>query len=149
MRIINIYSKGKYPADALSNFAPHKFSFDGAEDIACMEAFVQSLKFKDERQQREALRLPGKEAKLAGADRTWGRTLYWKGREFDRFSKEYAQLIERAYHAMLSNEDFRAALKASKGCALLHTVGKTRRKSTVLTWWEFLRILYKLRREIE
>lgn len=44
---INIYSKGKYPANMLSNFAPHEFDFDGYKRIPCMESFLQSLKFQD------------------------------------------------------------------------------------------------------
>ena len=147
MRIINIYSKGKYPADALSNFAPHSFDFDGVTGIPCMEAFLQSLKFEDEAEQQKVLRLSGKEAKNAGTEHGWNRTLYWKGQTIDRFSKKYLVLVEQAYHAMLQNEDFQAALEASKGCLLLHTIGKTQRKNTILTWWEFVGILYRLRKE--
>ena len=147
MKIINIYSKGKYPADALSNFAPHAFDFDGVTGIPCMEAFLQSLKFKDESEQQKVLQMSGKEAKNAGTEQGWSRTLFWKGRSIDRFSKEYTELVERAYRAMLQNESFRAALDASRGCLLLHTIGKTLRKNTILTWWEFVGALYRIRKE--
>ncbi len=148
MIILNIYSKGRYPADALSNFAPHPFDFDGVADIPCMEAFLQSLKFSDPREQSAVLRLSGKEAKQAGADHGWNRTLYWQGREIDRFSGDYTRLVERAYRALLQNDGFRAALQASGHSILLHTIGRTLRKNTVLTWWEFTGILYRLRKSL-
>lgn len=148
MRIINIYSKGKYPADALSNFAPHTFDFDGITDIPCMEAFLQSLKFEDVQEQQMVLRMSGKEAKQAGTIHGWNRVLYWKGRKFDRFSKEYLELVERAYRAMLRSESFCKALRASKGCVLFHTIGKSFRKNTILTWWEFVHLLYQMRKEV-
>ena len=43
---MDIHSKGKYPANALSNFAPHLFILDGVE-CCSMEGFLQSLKFKN------------------------------------------------------------------------------------------------------
>ena len=36
--IIDVYSKGEYPADALSNFYPHAFVIDGIQ-CASMEGF--------------------------------------------------------------------------------------------------------------
>lgn len=44
MMFINIYSKGRYSANALSNFYSHSFAFEGFKNIPCMEAFLQSLK---------------------------------------------------------------------------------------------------------
>lgn len=145
---INIYSQGAYPADALSNFAPHAFDFDGFAAIPCMEAFLQSLKFEDPQQQRQVLYLSAREAKRVGGEQTWQRTLYWNGKRMDRFSKAYHDLLLRAYRALLKNKDFRRALIASKGRILLHTMGKTCRKRTVLTWWEFVTILHILRKEL-
>ena len=43
---MNIGSGQDYPANALSNFAPHPFVFDGVE-VNSMEGFLQSLKFKN------------------------------------------------------------------------------------------------------
>lgn len=145
---INIYSKGRYPADALSNFAPHRFDFDGFDNIPCMEAFLQSLKCSDPVQQRQMLYLCAKEAKERGGNIEWNGVLTWKGQLIDRFSKDYTALVERAYRALLANDDFRRALAASKGKILLHTIGKTRRSQTVLTWWEFVGVLHKLRKEL-
>lgn len=146
--IVNVYSKGKYPADVLSNFAPNKFSFDGFDDIPCMEAFLQSLKFSDVEEQKRVLYLSAKAAKEAGTAKGWQRFLYWKGRRIDRFSKEYKALVWGAYKELLKNTDFRKALEFSGHKLLLHTIGKTFRRKTVLTWWEFTGILTRLRREV-
>ena len=68
---INIYSKGKYPANMLSNFAPHEFDFDGYKRIPCMESFLQSLKIQDVVDQRRVLYMTAKEAKAYGGTRSW------------------------------------------------------------------------------
>jgi len=43
---MDISSNGKYPSNALSNFAPHPFVVDG---VICnsMEGFLQGLKFNN------------------------------------------------------------------------------------------------------
>lgn len=146
--IIDIYSKGSYPADALSNFAPHKFNFDGFEDIPCMEAFLQSLKFSDVEEQKRILYLPAVSAKEAGTAKGWNKTLYWKGKSIDRFSREYRNLVFKAYNALFENAEFRKALKHSGHKILIHSIGKTFRRKTVLTWWGFTGILTVLRRKI-
>lgn len=145
---INIYSKGHYPANALSNFYPHTFNFDGFENITCMEAFLQSLKFEDANKQLCVLYKNAKEAKAIGSAQSWKKNLYWNGRKFERYSKEYVDLIEAAYHSLLANPNFRQALIDSGKNILLHTIGKTLRKNTVLTWWEFTGILHRLRKDV-
>lgn len=145
---INIYSKGCYPANMLSNFAPHSFDFDSYKGIPCMEAFLQSLKFQDAAEQQRVLYMTAKEAKEYGSKKSWDRYLYWKGMRVDRFSKEYRGLLENAYRSMLANPNFKQALIDSKRKLLFHTIGKTVRKNTILTWWEFVWILYKLRKDV-
>lgn len=132
----------------LSNFAPHIFNFDGYERIPCMESFLQSLKFKDVTEQERVLYMSAKEAKLYGGTKDWNGCLYWKSKKINRYSKEYQHLLENAYRAMLSNPDFKQALIDSGRKVFLHTIGKTMRKSTVLTWWEFAGVLYKMRKEV-
>lgn len=147
MLIINIHSNSAYPSGALSNFAAHTFQFDGVT-VASMEGFLQSLKTSVIEKQRQICCLTGKAAKCAGAELRWKRTLFWNGRCYDRYSKEYAYLIECAYRAMLHNQDFSSALACTKGKILLHTIGKWRRSKTVLTWWEFCGLLMRLRKEL-
>ncbi len=142
---LNIYSKGAYPVDKLSNFAPHKFFFD--YEIASMEGFLQSLKSPEN--QSDIYTLAGIDAKNKGAEIVWKDYLYWNGKKYNRYSKEYIGLVEDAYRAMLrDSEEFRQALVDSKGKILIHTVGKLKRSKTVLTSWELCRILMKLRRSL-
>ena len=144
---MDIGSTNGYPSAALSNFAPHPFKFDGVE-IASMEGFLQSLKFKNPEMQKYVCTLVGKAAKFKGKDKNWYREqkLYWQGQEFKRDSKEYQILLNRAYNALYQqNEGFRNALEASKPGILTHSIGKTKENETVLTQSEFCGRLMKLR----
>jgi len=143
---MNIQSKGKYPANALSNFSPHPFVIDG---IKCnsMEGFLQSLKFSSVHMQAAVCKLVGFGAKKKGANKNWQRTqtLYWLGRPIARKSDEYQQLLDKAYEAMFMNIKFKKALKASGNATLTHSIGRTNRAETVLTKQEFCSRLTTLR----
>lgn len=91
--------------------------------------------------------LPASEAKLEGAKKKWKKYLYWKGAKINRFSSKYYDFILSAYRQLYQNTDFKTALISTGNKLLLHTIGRTFRKNTVLTWWEFTYILSKLRRE--
>ena len=86
--VTNIYSKGLYPANKLSNFAAHPFNFDG---IFCssMEAWLQSLKFQDKAKQAEICSLPPKEAKFVGSEKDWNGYLFWNEYAYRRKGYEY------------------------------------------------------------
>jgi hypothetical protein len=72
--------------------------------------------------------------------------LYWNGVEYPRKSKEYQELLDRAYFAMYEqSESFRRALKASGNSTLTHSIGRTKQSETVLTVKEFCSRLMKLR----
>ena len=144
---MDIGSTNGYPSAALSNFAPHPFIFDGVE-IASMEGFLQSLKFKNPEMQKYVCTLVGRAAKFKGKDKNWYREqkLYWQGQEFKRDSKEYQILLNKAYNALYQqNEGFRKALEVSKPGILTHSIGKTKENETVLTQSEFCGRLMKLR----
>ena len=146
--VINIYSKSKkWIASSLSNFADHEFALDNKQ-ISCFEAFLQSMKFSVPEDQQAVLKMSGKEAKKAGSTQKWEDSgwLYWNGCAYRRSSREYRLLLERAYDALLENPNFRAALIASKGKLLIHTIGRMRH--TVLTSLEFCWILMKKRRQL-
>ena len=68
--MIDIHSKGEYPANVLSNFHPNEFMMDG---IRCrsMESFFQSLKYKNVRRQAEVCMLEGKRAKKNAQVKKW------------------------------------------------------------------------------
>jgi len=143
---MDIGSGSKYPAGALSNFSPHPFDIDG---VICnsMEGFLQSLKFKSPEMQEEVCSLVGFAAKKKGKKKNWQQSqiLYWRGEEIERKSKEYQDLLDRAYTAMYKNTKFRKALEASRGATLTHSIGRSKESETVLTAREFCSRLTKLR----
>ena len=144
---VDIGSKSKYPANSLSNFSPHPFVLDGVS-CASMEGFLQSLKFPSLDVQREVCKLVGVKAKYRGKGKKWwsNQTLYWQGQPFMRQSKEYQELLDRAYQAMYEqNEGFRKALEASGNAVLKHSIGRTKPNETILTQQEFCSRLMKLR----
>ena len=143
---MNIGSGDSYPSCALSNFAPHPFTFDGVE-CASMEGFLQSLKFSNPDMQAHVCTLVGKAAKFKGKKKKWwtNQTLYWKGIPIHRSSEAYQILIENAYNALFLNEGFRRALAATGKSTLTHSMGKNKMNETVLTEREFVRNLTRLR----
>ena len=148
---MDIKSGCGYPASALSNFAPHPFVFDGVE-VASMEGFLQSLKFDKEHIQVEVCKLVGKAAKFRGKKKDWrvDQKLYWKGVTYDRKSKEYQDLLDRAYAEMAKQSDsFRRALLATQNATITHSIGKSKESETVLTEREFCSRLLKVRTELQ
>lgn len=146
MDVIDIYSKGEYPANILSNFYPNGFVFDGVE-CASMEGFLQSLKYRNIEKQKAVCGTVGKQAKLAGNKKfAWKLTgnLYWKGQKYKRKSREFDDLRRRAYEALFANETFRDALQSAKGKTLIHSMGKHNKRTTILTEEEFIGYLNKL-----
>lgn len=143
---MNIKSKAKYPAGALSNFSPYRFTFDG---VLChsMEGVLQAFKFSNKDMQKVVCTLVGLEAKSKGSKKNWKRTqtLYWQGKSFKRDSKDYQKLLDRAYNALAKNTKFQKALLATNKATLKHTLGRKNKKDTVLTQQEFCSRLTRLR----
>lgn len=117
-----------------------------------MEGFLQSLKVKDRRTQEKMCTLPGFMAKKVGNylkrsgqfDRT---TVYWQGRQYDRNTKEFQEVISGAYDSKYSQDRvFRTVLKSSRGRKLTHTIGKNDPMDTILTENEFIDHLDNLRK---
>lgn len=142
---MDIRSNGKWPGSALSNFAAHEFVIDGVK-CASMEGFLQSLKHSNPEMQREICTYVGIKAKRAGGTH-WQRhqKLYWQGKAYVRTSKEYQELLDRAYDALYANQGFKAALAATGNAILRHSVGKHKEGETCLTVQEFIHRLNKLR----
>lgn len=147
---VDIYSKGEYPSCALSNFAEHEFYIDN-EKCSSMEGFLQSLKFKNINKQKQVRLLSGKEAKNSArhslAQTRWRIThnLYWQGKRINRLSDEYQKLLDKAYEELSQNSDFEKALKDSSSYTLTHSIGKTDVRKTVLTEYEFISRLERMR----
>lgn len=146
---MDISSGSGYPAANLSNFSPHPFVLDGVE-CASMEGFLQALKYNNEDMQVHVCTLVGKQAKFKGKKKKWWRTqtLYWKGVEYKRDSKEYQELLDRAYTALAENSKFQKALLATGNSKLSHSMGKNKISETVLTEREFVGRLTRLRSEL-
>lgn len=143
---MDIGSGNTYPSNALSNFAPHPFEIDGVQ-CNSMEGFLQSLKFESKEMQEYVCTLVGYAAKKKGRNKNWkqSQTLYWKGEAIKRDSKEYQDLLDRAYAELYKNTKFKAALEASGNSVLTHSMGKSKESETVLTTREFCSRLAKLR----
>jgi predicted NAD-dependent protein-ADP-ribosyltransferase YbiA (DUF1768 family) len=147
---MDIGSGQGYPAGALSNFSPHPFIIDGIE-CASMEGFLQALKFKSPEIQIEVCKLVGLKAKFRGKPKKWWmtQTLFWQGIEIDRHSKEYQELLDRAFEALSQNSSFRKALLASGNSVLTHSMGKNDESRTVLTTREFCSRLTRIREKLK
>jgi len=147
---LNIGSGKNYPANALSNFAPHPFVIDGVQ-CNSFEGFLQSLKFSSPDMQIEVCKLVGRSAKFKGKKKKWyqKQKLYWQGVEMDRKSEAYQFLLDRAFDALAENTKFQKALLASNKSILTHTIGKTKESETVLTRKEFISRLYKIRERLQ
>ncbi len=148
---MDIYSKSEYPSGALSNFAAHAFTLDG---ISCagMEGFLQALKYKNPKEQIEICKLTGKKAKVAGDKKfAWRltQTIWWQGKKIKRHSREFQDLIDRAYDALYENKTFREALLASGNEPLIHTIGTHDSTETILTEHEFTARLLNLRSRLQ
>ena len=145
---MDIGSGRKYPSNALSNFAPHKFVIDGV-DCASMEGFLQSLKFKNPEMQKYVCSLVGRKAKFKGKKKKWWKEqkLYWRGETIDRHSETYQILLDKAFIQLAGNKSFRKALLRTNNSPLIHSIGN--RNKTVLTEKEFCSRLLKIRERIQ
>jgi predicted NAD-dependent protein-ADP-ribosyltransferase YbiA (DUF1768 family) len=147
---MDIKSGAGYPASALSNFAPHPFTFRGIS-VTSMEGFLQGLKFKNPEMQKHIFTLAGKKAKFAGKKKNWQRnqTLWFQGESIDRQSQEYQDLLDEAYNEMFTqNNGARKALLATSNATLTHAIGRNKPNATVLTKQEFTSRLMKIREEL-
>lgn len=147
---MDIGSGKQYPANSLSNFSPHPFMFDGVE-CNSMEGLLQSFKFTSVDMQKEVCKLVGKMAKFKGKQKKWflTQTLNWNGKEYKRDSKEYQELLDRAFDALSKNTSFQNALLATGDSVLTHEIGKSKESETVLTKREFISRLNKIREKLK
>ncbi|MBQ7365170.1 MAG: hypothetical protein IJW46_06200 [Clostridia bacterium] len=148
----DIRSDSCEPYCRLSNFYAHTFVLDGVV-CASMEGFLQSLKVKNPKKQLAIVSLTGKTAKKVHRRKLssfWWRLtgkLYWQGVAYVRTSDAYQCLLDRAYAALNENEGFRLALRATGNEPLCHSIGKTDMRKTVLTEYELISRLVRLRDE--
>lgn len=146
----DICYKFDFPYNVLCNFTSTVFEHNGVK-IQSMEGFLQSLKVKDRSTQKKICTLPGFMAKKVGNylkksgqfDRV---TVYWQGKQYNRNTEEFKQLIQGVYDSKYTQDNlFRKVLKSSKGRKLSHTIGKNDPLDTILTEDEFIENLNSLR----
>ena len=136
-----------YPAGALSNLAPHRFTFRGVE-CGSMEGLLQGVKFEAIDMQKHVCSLAGHKARLAGQKKNWHstQTLWWQGEPMKRDSQQYQDFLDEAYKELVyQNTKARKALLATKDAVLKHTMGKRKINETVLTQKEFCSRLMNMR----
>ena len=141
---INVGYKHKGPyAKVLSNLFPYEFKFKGKK-LSSIEAFFQGIKFKDLEMQNLVLKYSALNSNYvkvcSGYD--WKETgiVYWQGKEIDRYSKEYDDLIDELYISAIQNPLYRNILKTTEK-EIIHTMGGKEKKDTVFTRYEFERQL--------
>lgn len=145
--VVDIKAKADFPAGALSNFAPHAFTFDGVA-CRCMEGLLQSFKIADEAEQVRVCGLAGPVAQSVGRKHDWQTTgtLWWRGTLYDRLSDDYQLLLDRAFDALFEqSKTFRDALAATGDAQLAHSFGRDDPCETILTSSEFVSRLERLR----
>ncbi len=150
---INIGSNGKSRWAILSNFPAAPFEIDGVK-CASTEGGIQAVKFKDPEMQRHVCTLVGRAAKFKGkkANKRVRRTgkVWWQGQEMDFRSKEHFKLIERFLRAKFTQYGpARRALLATGNATLTHNLGHKESPHTSLPAAVFIRMLYKIRRELQ
>lgn len=148
---MNIGSKSGWPSSALSNFAPHPFTFRGV-DCNSMEGLLQSLKFDKPHIQIEVCKMVGLAAKYRGKARNkaWKRKqcLWWQGLEIPRHSVYYQDFLTEAFDELSKNEGFAGALLATNNSVLTHSLGCNSESDTVLTEREFCGQLHRVRTKL-
>lgn len=142
---VDIYSGGKYPANALSNFAKHPFVFRGFQ-MNSMEGLLQAITHKDPIEQVKIFLLHGIDAKGSALPWEHNQTLYWQGHPMKRYSDEYQEFLDEAYQSIYDqNDEFKKALLSTKNATLIHSISTASSSHTILTEKEFVGRLTRLR----
>ena len=136
-------------ARILSNLFPMEFKFRGKK-VKSIEGVLQGLKYKDKKMQNLVFKYSGLDAyhtRAVNSANFWSNSgiLYWQGKEIVRESEEYQLLLDELYISALKNPLYKTALLATGNKYLLHHIGNTSTKETVLTRFEYEQRLNALR----
>ena len=132
---INVGYKHKGPyAKVLSNLFPYEFKFKGKK-LSSIEAFFQGIEMQNLVLKYSALNSNYVKV-CSGYD--WKETgiVYWQGKEIDRYSQEYDDLIDELYISAIQNPLYRNILKTTDK-EIIHTMGGKEKQDTVFTRYEF------------
>jgi len=74
----------------------------------------------------------------ACSDYDWKITgkVYWQGKEIDRYSKEYEDLVDEMYISAIQNPLYRNTLKKCEKY-IMHSIGDKEKSETLFTRYEF------------
>lgn len=134
-------------AGRLSNLERYTLFLDGVEYFS-IEAFFACLRHWDANEKVKLAKTWGNVAhNLGHVNKYWMEVqrVNYIGNEIDRHSDEYNLLITRAYGALFENPEFRNALEQSEGYELIHSIGKSNKKISLLTEQGFIAQLNRLR----
>lgn len=137
---INVgYKRTGAYAKALSNLFRYEFEFKG-QKLSSIESFFQGIKFKNVEMQNLVFSyhsLNSNYVKVC-SDYDWKKTgiLYWQGKEIDRYSSEYDDLVDELYISAIQNPLYRSLLKNCNR-EIIHTMGAKEKSETVFTRYEF------------
>lgn len=130
--------KGSY-AKVLSNLFPYEFEFRGKK-LSSIESFFQGIKFKDIKMQNIVFAYSGLDSNIvkvcSGYDWKITGKVYWQGKEIDRYSKEYDDLVDEMYISAIQNPLYRNVLKICN-VDIIHSIGGKEKNETVFTRYEF------------
>lgn len=73
---------------------------------------------------------------------------HWQGKPINRFAVEYQKLLDRAYNELSKDTAFIEALENTAGKELVHLIEKNNARKTVLTEYEFVSRLKRIRDEV-
>lgn len=146
IKVKDINPVGRHPEDILSNLCNNGFCLDGLQ-CGCMEAFLQSLSYKNEVTQRKVCVSDGREiSRYINLDWQKDQTVWWKGHPYNRHESEYLKLVRCAFEEMyLWSARFRNVLMSTVGIKLICSNGNQDPFKTLLTDDEFCKILTQLR----
>lgn len=130
--------KGAY-AKVLSNLFPYEFKFRGKK-LNSIESFFQGIKFKDIEMQNLVFTYDSLNSNYVKvcSDYDWKQTgiLYWQGKEINRYSEEYENIVDELYISAIQNPLYRNVLKTCNR-EIIHTMGGKEKSETVFTRYEF------------
>lgn len=102
--------------------------------------FFSGVKFKDIEMQNLVFNYSGLDSNhvkvCSGYD--WKETgiLYWQGKEVNRFSKEYDDLVDELYISAIQNPLYRNILRTTDR-NIIHSMGGKTKEETTFTRYEF------------